>query len=160
MLSLYRYLQFWKEKKVSGCQDRWIWWLRHDYRIIFGQKLIHTHLNVRYFINSVHFWRIVSRNRRITSRKYSLFTVIFVARIHNAPRHSYWRKQWVIPLRLTELDLLFSVWAILYASIGMVSILKPYIHDSSAVMTFLTNLHHCWTSSTSPEQYPCDVVFA
>ena len=53
---------------------------------VFGRKLKHKHRCVKwcvimvqihdwFFHNSVHFWWIASRNRRITSRQYSLVTV-------------------------------------------------------------------------------------
>ena len=45
-----------------------------------------------------------------------------VARIHDAPRHCNWRKQWVQPLHLAELDVLFLVLALLDASIGMIGL--------------------------------------
>ena len=34
---------FVKKEKVSWGQVRWIWWLRYDYGIVFGQKLTHKH---------------------------------------------------------------------------------------------------------------------
>ena len=62
MLSFHRYLQFWEEEKVSGDQDRWIGWLRHDYGFVFGQKFTHKHHGAKsnnwFFHNSVTFWRI------------------------------------------------------------------------------------------------------
>ena len=37
-ISFHRYLQFLEEEKVSEFQVRWIWWLRHCYSFVFGQK--------------------------------------------------------------------------------------------------------------------------
>ena len=42
-LFFHRCLQFWEEEKISGDQDRWIRWLRHDYGFGFSQKLTHKH---------------------------------------------------------------------------------------------------------------------
>ena len=70
-------LQFWKEKKVSGGQVRWIRWLRHDYGFVFYTKTYAQALMCELvldqnpwlvFHNSMRFWLIASRNRRITSR--------------------------------------------------------------------------------------------
>ena len=83
MLSFHRCLQFWKEKKVSGSQIQWIQRLRHDYGLIFGQKLTLKHrymswcliIHDWFFRNSMYFWRIILRNRS----KVSNFGIIFAA---------------------------------------------------------------------------------
>ena len=51
-----------------------------------------------------------------------------MARIQDALRHCYRRKQWVKPSHLTELNMLFSVLALLDASVGMIELWFQY-HD-------------------------------
>ena len=82
MLAFHRCLQFWKEEKAKGGQVRWIRWLKHDYGFFFFFLVKNSRTSIVvwagglswwkvhdwFFRNSVHFWRIASRNRRMTSR--------------------------------------------------------------------------------------------
>ena len=79
--SFHRFTQFWKEQKVSGCQVRWIrgWGM---ITVLFLAKNSGTSIDAWagalawckiydwFFHNSMRFWRIASRNRRINSRQY------------------------------------------------------------------------------------------
>ena len=87
-----------------------------------------------------------------------------MARIHDATRHCNWRKQWVKPSHLTELDVLSSVLALLNAFIGMFGLwFQCYGHlpmIRHQLKPFWANLDSHWTSSLYPERCPCNVVFA
>ena len=68
-------LQFWEEENVRGVdQVQWIRRLRHDYGFVFGQKLVSWCVIIvqnpwlAFFHNSLRFWRIALRNRRLSSR--------------------------------------------------------------------------------------------
>ena len=65
-------------------------------------------------------------------------------------------KAWAKPSDMNELDMLFSVLALLDASIGMI-FLWWFVTSYDLL---LANLDHRLTSSISPKQCPCNVVFA
>ena len=84
-----------------------------------------------------------------------------VARIDVVTRHCN-RKKPRKPSNLTQLDVLFSVLALLDTSIGMILLWFQYHIPMirHLLWPFWANLDRRWTSSTSPERCPCDVVFA
>ena len=167
-LSIHRSLHFWKEEKVSGGQVRWINGLRHDNGSVFGQKLTHKQRCIswcvtmvqnheKFFHNSVRLWRIVSRNRCITSScSIPYWPYDQVARILKASRHCNRRNQWPKPSHLTA--------SLVVASIGMIRLWfqchnhTPMIRHQ--LLPFWANLDRRWMSPTSHEWWPCDVLFA
>ena len=154
---VHRCLQFWEEEKVCGSQVRWIRWLRHDYGFVFVQKLTYKHQSVSWCVimvqihdwflhNSVRFWRIASRNRRITPMQYSLLTV-----------RPFDKNSWCTKLLQSKktiiksftFDMLFSVLALLDICIGMIGVWFQY-HSHTPMIRHqlwpcLANLDRRWT---------------
>ena len=134
-LSFHQYLQFWEEGKVSGGQVRWIRWLRHDYDFVFGQKLTHKHRYVSWcvimvqnpclvvlqfcaflmncFVQSAHNFKVVFViDRTALWQEFMMYHTITIE--ENSEQNLY------IWLNLT----LFSVLALLNASIGMIGLVS------------------------------------
>ena len=81
-LSFHRCLQFWEEGAKSGEYGGWgiisVLLVAKDSRTsidVWAGALSWCKIHDWFFHNSVHFWRNASRNRRITSRLYSLSTL-------------------------------------------------------------------------------------
>ena len=77
--------------------------------------------------------------------------------------HCNRRKQWVKPSHYTELEVPFSILALLDAFIGMIRLwLQCHSHTlmiPHQLWLFWTNFDCCWMSSTSSERCVRDVVF-
>ena len=65
-MSFHGFLKFWEKKKVTGRQIRWIWRLRHDCGVGFGQKISHQQ---RWMSRCI----IVMQNPRIVFPKFRTF---------------------------------------------------------------------------------------
>ena len=140
MLSFHRCFQFWEEEKVSGVQVRWIRWLRHDYGLVFDQKLTHKHRCVSWCFVMVQNPGLVfcAFLTNCFAQSYYYWPYDLVARIHDTPRHCNRRKQRSKPSHLTELDVRISVFALLDASIGTIG-LWFQSHSLTAM-----NRHQLW----------------
>ena len=113
-LSFHRCLQFWDEDKVSGGQVRWIRWKTHAQASICEQVRYHGARSMIVF--SIILWvsdDLLRANGAYLQGSISYWQYDLVARIHDAPRHCSLRKQWAKPSHFTELDVLFSVLALL-----------------------------------------------
>ena len=145
-------------------------------RFFFCQKLTHKHRCVSWCANMMqNLWLVVPQFYAFLTNCFALSAYNFKVVLFIDPTtlwqefimawcHCIQREQWAKPLHLCELDVLFSVLAPLYTTIGRMGLwFQCHSHTPMIrrqLWPFWINLDCRWTSSTSSELCPCHVVFA
>ena len=107
-----------------------------------------------FFHNSVRCWRIASKNRRITWKQYCLLTV----------RPFGKNSLCITPLQskktVSKTFTFDRTWWAFFDFGRFWKLPLGWLSFGFNVTSYDPNLDDRWTSSTSPERCPCDVVFA